>query len=229
MKCNCIIAIKHYIITITGKSINFGNGVMVTEKFRKRVFEDRLHREETWFNMGSAKSSPSRLRMIYFSEVDCFRGKNIFPHSVGLFWIFHFVPEAKRRLIVHGRGTIPLLPTDIYVEKPQTKNSPEVKIDEILENPSSAPVKRYYFAMERDVYAEQMFRLNEQEIIHLPDVSEVRDCILEMAERIRSGKNCSAQDLSVLLFRFLTLITGERREYGKGKKTARGLSAKAMV
>ena len=187
---------------------------MVTEKFRKRVFEDRLHREETWFNMGSAKSSPSRLRMIYFSEVNCFRGKNVFPHRVGLYWIFHFVPEAKRRLIVHGGGTIPLLPMDIYVEKPQTKNSPEVKIDEILENPSSAPVKRYYFAMERNVYAEQMFRLNEQEIIHLPDVSEVRDCVMEMAERIRSGKNCSAQELSVLLFRFLTLITSERREYG---------------
>ena len=187
---------------------------MIAEKFRKRVFEDRLHREETWFNMGSAKSSPSRLRMIYFSEVDCFRGKKVFPHSVGLYWIFHFVPEAKRRLIVHGRGTIPLLPTDIYVEKPQTKNSPEVKIDEILETPSSAPVKRYYFAMERNVYAEQMFRLNEQEIIHLPCVSDVRDCVMEMAERIRSGKNCSAQELSVLLFRFLTLITSERREYG---------------
>ena len=196
------------------KCFHIGNGVMVTEKFRKRVFEDRLHREETWFNMGSAKSSPSRLRMIYFSEVDCFRGKNIFPHSVGLYWIFHFVPEAKRRLIVHGGGTIPLLPMDIYVEKPNTKNSPEVKIDEILENPSSAPVKRYYFAMERNVYAEQMFRLNEQDIIHLPDVSEVRDCVMEMAERIRSGKNCSAQELSVLLFRFLTLITSERREYG---------------
>ena len=197
-----------------GKCFRIGNGVMVTEQFRKRIFEDRLYREETWFNMGSAKSSPSRLRLIYFSEVDCFRGKNIFPHSVGLYWIFHFAPEAKRRLTVHGEGTKTLLPADIYVEKPKTKNSPEVKIKEILENPSSTPVKRYYFAMERNVYAEQMFRLNDLEIIHLPDVSEVRDCIMEMAERIRSGKNCSPQDLSVLLFRFLTLITGERREYG---------------
>ena len=187
---------------------------MVTEKFKKRIFEDRLHREETWFNMGTAKSSPSRLRLIYFSEVDCFRGKNMFPHSVGLYWIFHFVPEAKRSLTVHGEGTKPLLPADVYVEKPNTKNSPAAKIEEILENPSSTPVKRYYFAMERNVYAEQMFRLNDLEIIHLPDVSEVRDCIVEMAERIRSGKNCSAQDLSVLLFRFLTLVTGERREYG---------------
>ena len=187
---------------------------MVTEKFRKRVFEDRLHREETWFNMGTAKSSPSRLRLIYFTEEDCFRGKNIFPHSVGLHWIFHVVLGAERRLLVHGGGTKQLLPTDIYVEKPLTKTSPKVKIDEILENPSSTPVKRYYFAMERNVYAEQMFRLNDLEIIHLPDVSDVRDCVMEMAERIRSGKNCSAQELSVLLFRFLTLITSERREYG---------------
>ena len=199
---------------IIEKCFHIGNGIMVTEKFRKRIFEDRLYREETWFNMGSAKSSSSRLRLIYFSEVDCFRGKNIFPHNVGLYWIFHFVPEAKRSLTVHGEGTKTLLPADIYVEKPKTKNSPEVKINEILENPSSTPVKRYYFAMERNVYAEQMFRLNDLEIIHLPDVSEVRDCIMELAERIRSGKNCSAQELSVLLFRFLTLITVERREYG---------------
>ena len=187
---------------------------MVTEKFRKRVFEDRLHREETWFNMGTSKSSPSRLRLIYFTEEDCFRGKNIFPHSVGLHWIFHVVLGAERRLLVHGGGTKQLLPTDIYVEKPLTKTSPKVKIDEILENPSSTPVKRYYFAMERNVYAEQMFRLNDLEIIHLPDISDVQDCVMEMAERIRSGKNCSAQELSVLLFRFLTLITGDRREYG---------------
>ena len=218
MKCNCIIAIKYYIIVMNGKNagkgFHFGNGVMVTEKFRKRVFEDRLHREETWFNMGTAKSLPSRLRLIYFTEEDCFRGKNIFPHSVGLHWIFHVVLGAERRLLVHGGGTKQLLPTDIYVEKPLTKTSPKVKIDEILENPSSTPVKRYYFAMERNVYAEQMFRLNDLEIIHLPDVSDVRDCVMEMAERIRSGKNCSAQELSVLLFRFLTLITCERREYG---------------
>ena len=186
---------------------------MVTEKFRKRIFEDRLHREETWFNMGSAKSSPSRLRLIYFTEEDCFHGKNIFPHCVGLHWIFHFVQGAERRLLVHGGGT-KQLPTDIYVEKPLTKTSHGVKIREILENTSPTPVKRYYFAMERNVYAEQMFRLNELEIIHLPDVSDVRDCVMEMAERIRSGKNCSPQDLSVLLFRFLTLITSERREYG---------------
>jgi len=187
---------------------------MVTEKFRKRVFEDRLHREETWFNMGTAKSSPSRLRLIYFSEVNCFRGKNVFPHSVGLHWIFHFVEGAKRRQLVQNGVSKLLQPSDIYVEKPNTKSSPAAPAEEILENTSSVPAKKYYFAMERNVYAEQMFRLNDLEIIHLSDVSEVRDCIQEMAERIRSGKNCSAQDLSVLLFRFLTLITGERREYG---------------
>ena len=196
-----------------GKGFNFGDSVMVTEKFRKRVFEDRLHREETWFNMGAAKSSPSRLRLIYFSEVDCFRGKKVFPHRPGLYWIFHFVPEAKRLLIFHGKGTKQLLPMDIYVEKPNTKNSPAVKIDEILENPFSDTVKRYYFAMERNVYAEQMFRLNDLEVIHLTNVSAVQDCVMDMAERIRSGNNCSAQELSILLFRFLTLITGDRREY----------------
>jgi len=203
---------------ITGRKCRkrflFRERVMVTEKFRKRVFDERLNREQTWFNMGTSKISSSRLRLIYFSEVECFRGKNIFPHRPGLYWIFHFVPEAKRRLIIHGRGTKQLLPTDIYVEKPLTKTFPGVKIEEILENPSSAPVKRYYFAMERNVYAEQMFRLNDQEIIRLPDVSAVHACVLDIAERVRSGNNCSAQELSVLLFRFLSLITIERREYG---------------
>jgi len=187
---------------------------MVTEKFRKRVFEDRLHKEETWFNMGTAKSSPSRLRLIYFTEEDCFRGKNVFPHRVGQHWIFHFAQGAERRLFIHGGGTKQLLPTDIYVEKPLTKTSPRVEIREILENPSPAPVKRYYFAMERNVYAEQMFRLNDLEIIHLPDTTDVQECIMEMAERVRTGNNCSAEELSILLFRFLTLITGGRREYG---------------
>ena len=187
---------------------------MTAEKFRKRVFEEHQNREETWFNMGAAKSSPSRLRLIYFSEVDCFPGKSIFPHKVGLHWIFHFVPGAERRLIVHGGGTKQLFPTDIYVEKPLTKTSSREKIREVLENTSANPVKRYYFAMERNVYAEQMFRLNDLEIIHLQDTAAVQDCILEMAERVRSGVNCSADELSILLLRFLTLITCGRREYG---------------
>jgi len=42
----------------------------------------------------------------------------------------------------------------------------------------------------------------------------VLDCILEMAQRVRSGTHCSAEELSILLFRFLTLISGDRREYG---------------
>ena len=187
---------------------------MVTEKFRKRVFEKGLFRETTWFNMGVAKNSSSRLRLIFFAEEDCLRGKNIFRYVPGLYWIFHFAPEAKRRLIVRGEGTKQLLPKDIYVEKPVTKTSPRMEIDEILENKSPTPLKRYYFAMERNVYIEQMFHLDELEIIHLPDASAVLDCIMEMAERVRSGSNCSAEELSILLFRFLTLITGERREYG---------------
>ena len=191
-----------------------GADPMAAEKFRKRVFEEHQNREETWFNMGAAKSSPSRLRLIYFSEVDCFRGKSIFPHCAGLYWIFHFVPVAKRRLIIHGGGSKQLLPTDIYVEKPLTKTSPAVKIREILENTSAVPAKRYYFAMERNIYAEQMFHLNDLETIHLPDTAPVHECIMDMAERVRSGNNCSAEELSVLLFRFLTLITCGRREYG---------------
>ena len=187
---------------------------MAAEKFRKRVFEDRLFREETWFNMGTSKSSSSRLRLIYFTEEDCFRGKNVFHHGPGLYWIFHFVPKAKRRLVFFGGGSKQLLPTDIYVEKPMTKNTPRVQVEEFLENKTAAPLKRYYFAMERNVYVEQMFHLDELEIIHLPDASSVLECIAEMAERIRSGTNCSAQELSVLLFRFLTLITADRREYG---------------
>ena len=187
---------------------------MVTEKFRKRVFENHLNREETWFNMGTARSSQSRLRLIYFSELNCFRGKSILQHRVGLHWIFHFVQGVRCRKLVQNGVSKQLQPTDIYVEKPNTKSSPAAPVEEILENASSVPAKKYYFAMERNVYAEQMFRLNDLEIIHLSDVSDVRDCILEMAERIRSGTRCSAEELSILLFRFLTLISGDRREYG---------------
>ncbi|MBQ6473875.1 MAG: helix-turn-helix transcriptional regulator [Victivallales bacterium] len=187
---------------------------MVTEKFKKRVIENRLYREENWFNMGATKNSFSRLRMIYFAEVDCLRGKNIFQHHPGLYWIFHFVPQASRRLVVQGSAARQLLPTDIYVEKPITKASHQARREEILENKTSMPVKRYYFAMERNVYVEQMFHLDELEIIHLRDTVAIQDCITEMAARVRSGNNCSAQELSILLFRFLTLLTGEQRKHG---------------
>ena len=187
---------------------------MAEEKFRKRVFEDRLYREETWFNMGTAKSSSSRLRLIYFTEEDCRCGKNIFKFVQGVHWIFIFAPKAKRRLNVSGGISRQLLPTDLFVEKPVGKTAPKVRKEEILENKTSIPVKRYYFAMERNVYIEQMFHLDEQEIIHLSDPPAVLDCIQEMAQRVRSGNHCSAEELSVLLFRFLTLITGDRREYG---------------
>lgn len=187
---------------------------MDTEKFRKRIIEDRLHREETWFNLGAVKSSSSRLRLIHFAEEDCFRGKNVFPIVSGLYWSFHFVPKAERRLKVHGGVSQRLLPTDVFVVKPGTGSSPREKNEEILENRSQIPVKRYYFAMERNVYAEQMFHLDELEIIHLPDASAVLDCITDMAERVRTGNNCSAQELSILLFRFLTLLTEGHRKSG---------------
>ncbi len=187
---------------------------MAEIKFKKRVFEGRAYREETWFNMGSAKSSSCRLQLIYFTEEDCLYGKNIFKITPGLYWIFHFVPQAKRRLNVRGGISKQLLPTDLCVEKPAAKIPPKVRKEEILENKTSIPVKRYYFAMERNVYIEQMFHLDEQEIIHLSNAPAVLDCIMEMAERVRSGTRCSAEELSILLFRFLTLISGDRREYG---------------
>ena len=197
-----------------GKNSNSGGSMMDTEKFRKRIIENRLFREETWFNLGAVKSSSSRLRLIHFAEEECYRGKNVFPIVSGLYWSFHFVPKAERRLKVHGGVSKRLLPTDILVVKPGTGSSAREKKEEILENRSQVPVKRYYFAMERNVYAERMFHLDELEIIHLPDASAVQECILDMAGRVRTGNNCSAQELSILLFRFLTLITEGQRKSG---------------
>ena len=187
---------------------------MDTEKFRKRTSKKRLYREDVWFNMGTAKNSSSRLRLINFAEDDCQCGKNTFLITPSPNWIFLFVPQVKRRLIIHGSGSKPLLPTDLYVEKPLTKTAPGVRKEEILENKTSTPVKRYYFSLERNVYIEQMFHLDELEIIHLPDTSAVLNCIMEIGEIVRRENNCPAEELSILLFRFLTLITRGRREYG---------------
>ena len=187
---------------------------MVTEKFKKRIVKNRLHREENWFNMGSVKSSSSRLRLIFFAEDECLHGKNVFPHQTGLYWTFFFVPKAKRRLVLQNGASLQLLPTDLYVEKPAVTGTSLTRGEEVLENRSSTPVKRYYFAMERNAYVEQMFHLDELEVIHLRDATAVQDCVMEMAEKVRGRSNSTAEELSVLLFRFLTLITSTRREYG---------------
>ena len=187
---------------------------MDTEKFRKRASKKRLFSEEVWFNMGTAKNTSSRLRLIHFAEDDCPYGKHTFPVTPSRYWVFLFAPQAERRLIIHGSGSKQLLPTDLYVEKPLTKTASGVRKEEILENNTSMPVKRYYFALERNVYIEQMFHLDELEIVHLPDPPAVLKCILEIGEIVRRGNNCPAEELSILLFRFLTLITRGRREYG---------------
>ena len=142
---------------------------MDTEKFRKRTLKKRLYSEDAWFNMGTAKNSSSRLRLINFAEDDCQCGKHSFHIPPHHYWVFFFAPQANRRLIVQGSGSKLLLPTDLYVEKPLTKNAAGVTKEEILENKTSMPVKRYYFALERNVYIEQMFHLDELEIVHLPD------------------------------------------------------------
>ena len=196
------------------KSFKFGSRVMDTEKFRKRTVKKGLYREYTWFNMGTAKILSSRLRLINFSEDDCPCGKHTFQVTPSRYWVFIIVTQANRRLIVQGNSSKQLLPTDLYVEKPLTKNTPRVRKEEILENKTSMPVKRYYFALERNVYIEQMFHLDELEIVHLPDPQAVLNCILEIGEIVRRGNNCPAEELSILLFRFLTLITRGRREYG---------------
>ena len=187
---------------------------MDTEKFRKRASKKRSFSEEVWFNMGTAKNTSSRLRLIHFAEDDCQYGKHIFQVTPGRYWVFLFAPQAERRLIIHGSGSKQLLPTDLYVEKPLTKTASGVRKEEILENNTSMPVKRYYFALERNVYIEQMFHLDELEIVHLPDPPAVLKCIMEIGEIVRRGNNCPAEELSILLFRFLTLITRGRREYG---------------
>ena len=187
---------------------------MDTEKFRKRTLNKGLYSEDAWFNMGTAKNSSSRLRLINFAEDDCKCGKHTFQVTPDRYWVFLFVPLANRRLIVPGSGSKLLLPTDLYVEKPMTKNAPRMRKEEILENMTSTPVKRYYFALERNVYIEQMFHLDELEIVHLPDAQAVLNCIMEIREIVRRGNDCPAEELSILLFRFLTLITRGRREYG---------------
>ena len=65
---------------------------MDTEKFRKRASKKRLFSEEVWFNMGTAKNTSSRLRLIHFTEDDCPYGKHTFPVTPGRYLVFIFSP-----------------------------------------------------------------------------------------------------------------------------------------
>lgn len=178
--------------------------------FKKRTINTHFSREKTWLNVSESENLSSRLRLSHFSEVECLPGKNHFKVMLSDEWTFHLMRSGEQLLFIPGTRSFQLTPSDVYMFHPRDDKKERPK--EYVENLTKTPFKRYYFAIDRNVYMEQMFCLNELGYIHLKDPTALFECVEQISTLVKQQDGCSMDDLSILLFRFLTLLTAEHRE-----------------
>lgn len=183
-------------------------------KFRKRTRRYPSWREEAYFNVSGEKSPPHLLQLNHIAEVNCFRNKRTtFVFKPGCYWSFLCCTAEESIFLSRKNNKIKLTPSDIIIHTP---NDPEKSSGGLLlEQVPSSPCTRYYIGVERNAYMEQMFHLDDQLIIHVDDPERVFACMEEILSFPKEEKEITKEELSVLLFRFLTLITSPKKSSAK--------------
>lgn len=178
--------------------------------YRKRTIECAAWREEAYFNMDTGKSSLNLLQLHHIARIHCRKGEKIsFPLVDGRFWVFCITTAEKSSFTLNDGGKGELTPCDLIVRAPDIQYDSEMrkKGEQILESTVYAECERYYLGIERNIYMEQMFHLDSTEIIHLKDPAPAMECIDSLLHIVEQDMPFSQQEVSCILFRFLTYVT----------------------
>ena len=204
---------KNYIICTTFYIICIGRGLMSTEFFKQRMREEPLWREEAFFNMSTGENLLHTLHLHHIARVECRKGRNItFPLATGSFWCFLLCSAEQSFCRLAGKKKQKLSSDSLLILPPGTHCLPKESAGNFTVEKQDTACFRYYFALKRNFFIEQMFRLPDMQILELEKPGEVFACMEEIFSLVRQNDGCSGEELSILLFRFLTLMLSGREE-----------------
>ncbi|MBO5761512.1 MAG: helix-turn-helix transcriptional regulator [Lentisphaeria bacterium] len=187
---------------------------MEREYFKKRIREKTFWREEAYLNTSTGANPLDTLHLHHIAKVVCRNGETItFPLVPGPNWSFLLCSADESTCELYGEKR-KLSPSHLLVLSPSTfypdyrKTAGNITVES---SGNTGNCVRYYFALERNIFIEQMFHLEKMRILSLAEPEKIYKCMEELFTFVQKNNGCESRELSILLFRFLTLITAGKK------------------
>ena len=190
---------------------------MGREYFKKRLLENPLWREEACFNMSSGANPQHTLHLQHIAKVVCLKGnkKITFPLVPGKNWSFLLCSAEESFCELYGGKKEKISSSHLIVLPPSDTAFPPCQESvgnlTLAGSNNAGKCVRYYFALERNIFIEQMFQLEKLHVLLLAEPEKVCKCMEELFFLANQDNGFDSSELSILLFRFLTLISSGRR------------------
>lgn len=188
---------------------------MEREYFKKRLRENPLWQEEACFNMSSGANPLHTLHLPHIAKVICRNEvrKITFPLIPGRNWVFLLCSAEESFCELYGGKREKITPSHLIVLPPASSGREGESVGNLIltGRKNAGKCVRYYFALERNIFIELMFQLGKTHFLTLSEPEKVRQCMEELFMLANRNNGCDSNELSILLFRFLTLINAKER------------------
>ena len=176
--------------------------------FRKRKISHGGLIEETYLNQHprSRQQSFALIHLHAISKNTLLAGiekQHTCKWTLGDAWGFEIADVSRK--IYQGKNLLYTINAcDVHI-MPTGTDIMEKERTIILDMPETEEKKRYYVVLDRNIYVEQMFRIDEFTHVRLSDPRNFLNKIEELCSLVANG-NPSPEKLSVLLFECLTIL-----------------------
>ena len=179
-----------------------------TRHFRKRKIQHGALIEETWLNQQS-RSRQQSFALIHLHAISGntllpgMEKKHICKWTLGDSWGFE-IAEVTRKICLDKKLFYTVNAFDVHIMPPAAGTLQKDRTIQ-LDMPEKEVKKRYYVVLDRNIYVEQMFRIDELTHVKLRDPASFMGKLDEILSLIENGTP-SPEKLSVMLFECLTIL-----------------------
>lgn len=179
-----------------------------SKQFRKRKIQHGSLIEETWLNQQS-RSRQQSFALIHLHAISINtllpggEKKHICKWALGDTWGFE-IAEVTRKIFQGGKLLYTVNATDVHIMPPDADTATKDRTIQ-LTMPEDEVKKRYYVVLDRNIYVEQMFRIDELSSVKLRDPGLFMEKLDEILALVKNGIP-SSEKLSVMLFECLTIL-----------------------
>ncbi len=176
--------------------------------FRKRKIRHGSLIEETFLNQ-HPRSRQESFAIIHLHAISRnillpgIEKKHVCKWALGNSWGFEIADVSRK--IYQGKELLYTVPeNDVHI-MPPSPNAVQTERTIVLDMPEKEEQSRYYVILNRNIYVEQMFRINELTHVRLRDPASFKEKIKFLTDLASNGA-ISPEKLSVLLFECLTIL-----------------------
>lgn len=174
----------------------------------RKTYSKKKYLEYGFLNLTRTPPLSSLLEFCYIGEgILESGGEHTFLHPVPIQNITLEFSTGGELVVKHKKSVRHIRKEDVFVESP---NYDSLKYT--FRNPGPHPVRRYAISMELNSHYQQLFHLYDLDIVYNTNMEKILECTALLLEKLKSQRECSAEEISVRLFEILTFLTSTSQE-----------------